>query len=122
DPERLGGLDGRTLGKDVVGLEREVRMLLGRADGEHDPVVSGQVGLELHPVEVADPHRDARTLTPKPNPWLGQRSGTSLESSSVGDSNGAEKGSPYRGHRSTTDGPSSRSSAPGRWRRDLQTT
>jgi pimeloyl-ACP methyl ester carboxylesterase len=43
-------------------------MLLGRADGEHDPVVSAQVGLELHPVEVADPHRDARTLTPEPNP------------------------------------------------------
>ena len=28
DPERLGGLDRRTLGKDVVGLELEVRMLL----------------------------------------------------------------------------------------------
>ena len=48
-------------------------MLLGRADGEHDPVVSAQVGLELHPVEVADPHRDARTLTPKPNSRLRQR-------------------------------------------------
>ena len=65
DPERLGGLNSRALGKDVVGLEREVGMLLGRADGEHDSVVSTQVGLELHPVEVADPHRDARTLTPK---------------------------------------------------------
>ena len=78
-PERLGGLDRRTLGKDVVGLEREVRMLLGRADGEHDPVVSAQVGLELHPVEVADSHRDARTLTPKPNPRLGECSGMSPE-------------------------------------------
>jgi hypothetical protein len=34
-------------------------MLLGRADGKHDPVVSVQVGLELHPIEVANPHRDA---------------------------------------------------------------
>jgi len=57
DTERLGGFDGRALGKDVVGLEREIGMLLGRADGEHDPVVSAQVGLELHPVEVADPHQ-----------------------------------------------------------------
>ena len=65
-----GGPNRRTLGKDVVGLEREVGMLLGRADGEHDPVVSAQVCLELHPVEVADPHREARTLTPKPNPRL----------------------------------------------------
>jgi hypothetical protein len=48
-------------------------MLLGRADGEHDPVVSTQVGLELHPVEVADPHRDARTLAPKPSPRLRRR-------------------------------------------------
>jgi len=59
DPQRLGRLDRRTLGKDVVGLEGEVRMLLGRADWEHDPVVSTHVGLELHPVEVADPHGDA---------------------------------------------------------------
>jgi hypothetical protein len=44
-PQRLGGLDRRTLGKDVVGLEREVRMLLGRADGVNDPVVSAQVRL-----------------------------------------------------------------------------
>jgi hypothetical protein len=39
-------------------------VLLGRADGEHDPIVTAQVGLELHPVEVADPHRDAETLAP----------------------------------------------------------
>jgi hypothetical protein len=79
DPERLGGLDRRALGKDVVGLKRELRMLFGRADGEHDPVVAAQVRLELHPVEVADPHRDARTLTPKPNPRLGECSRMSLE-------------------------------------------
>src|SRR6266516_2735491 len=48
-------------------------MLLGRADGENDPVVSTQVGLELHPVEVADSHRAARTLAPKPNPRLRER-------------------------------------------------
>ena len=48
-------------------------MLLGRAHGEHDPVVSTQVCLELHPVDVADPDHDARTLAPKPNRRLGER-------------------------------------------------
>src|SRR6266511_2453737 len=33
---------------------------------------AARVRLELHPVEVADPHRDVRTLTPKPNPRLRQ--------------------------------------------------
>jgi hypothetical protein len=37
--ERLGRLHRRSLGEDVVGLEREVRMLLGRADREDDAVV-----------------------------------------------------------------------------------
>jgi hypothetical protein len=37
-------------------LEREVGVLIGRTDGEDDPVVPAQVGLELHPVEIADPH------------------------------------------------------------------
>ena len=72
DPQRFGSFDRRTLGKDVVGLEREVRMLLGRADGEHDPVVAPQGGLELNPVEVADSHR-AANASAKPNPRLGER-------------------------------------------------
>ena len=43
--ERLGRLDRRTLGEDVVRLEREVGVLLGRADGEDDPIVCRQVRL-----------------------------------------------------------------------------
>jgi hypothetical protein len=39
DAERLGRFHRRALGEDVVGLEREVRVLLGRADGQDDPVV-----------------------------------------------------------------------------------
>src|SRR5438128_1465559 len=54
-------------------------MLLGRADREHDPVVSAQVGLELHPVEVPDPHRDHCTLAPARNPQVGQCSRMSHE-------------------------------------------
>jgi hypothetical protein len=38
------------LGEDVVGLEREVGVLLGRSEREHHPVVLLEVLLELHPV------------------------------------------------------------------------
>ena len=32
-------------------------MLLGRAERQHDPVVSLEVGVDLHPVELVDAHR-----------------------------------------------------------------
>jgi hypothetical protein len=32
-------------------------VLLGRSDRQHDPVVSLQVGRDLHPVRLVDPHR-----------------------------------------------------------------
>src|SRR6185436_14284002 len=38
--ERLGRFGGRPLGEDVVGFEREVGVLLGRAHREDDPVVA----------------------------------------------------------------------------------
>ena len=57
NPKRLGGIDRRPLREDVVGLEREVGVLLGRPDGQHDPVVAREVLLDLHPVELADPHQ-----------------------------------------------------------------
>jgi hypothetical protein len=54
--ERLGGLDRDALGEDRVGGQRQVRVLLGRAERQHDPVVVLEVHLELHPVEVGDAH------------------------------------------------------------------
>ena len=42
--------------KDVVGLEREIRVLLGRAERQHDAVVGLEVRLELHPVQIAHAH------------------------------------------------------------------
>ena len=57
DAERLGCLDGDALGEDRVGAEREERVLLGRSEREHDPIVAREVLLELHPVAVPDAHR-----------------------------------------------------------------
>ena len=54
--QRLRRLDRQTLRDDVVGLEREKRVLLGRPDREDDAIIPRQVLLELHPVEVADAH------------------------------------------------------------------
>jgi len=54
--ERLGRLERDALGEDVVRLQREIRVLLGRADRQHDTVVALEVALELHPVEVAHAH------------------------------------------------------------------
>ena len=58
NPQRVGRFDGEPLRDDVVGLEREVRVLLGRADGQHDAVISLEVTLELHPVPLDDPHAE----------------------------------------------------------------
>ena len=54
--ERIAFEAAEPLGKHVVRAEREVRVLLGRAERQDDPVVSPEVLLELHPVEVVDPH------------------------------------------------------------------
>jgi len=54
--ERLGRLERDALGEHVVRLQREIRVLLRRADGQHDAVVALEVVLELHPVEVAHAH------------------------------------------------------------------
>src|SRR5205807_10479933 len=45
--ERLRPLDGNTLRELVVGLERQVGVLLGRAERQDDAVVTLEVGLEL---------------------------------------------------------------------------
>ena len=56
-PERVGGLDGDPLSEQVVGRERQVGVLLGRPERQHDPVVALEVPLELHPVQVGGAHR-----------------------------------------------------------------
>ena len=55
--ERLGRLVGDTLREDPVDAERQVGVLLDRAERHDDPVVAFQVLLDLHPVAVLDPHR-----------------------------------------------------------------
>ena len=68
DPERHRGRTSTPSGsaastesarEDRVGGEREVGVLLGRADREHDPVVVAEVLLDLHPVQVGEPHATA---------------------------------------------------------------
>ena len=56
DAERFRGFDGEPLDDDVVSLEREVGVLLRRAERQHDAIVALQIFLELHPVQVANPH------------------------------------------------------------------
>jgi hypothetical protein len=55
-PERLGGFDRDALGQDPVDAERQVPVLLDRAERDHEPVLVLQVLLDLHPVAVLDPH------------------------------------------------------------------
>ena len=54
--ERLSRLDRDALREDHVGREGEVGVLLGRPERERDPVVALEIRLELHPVQVGDPH------------------------------------------------------------------
>lgn len=56
DAERLGGLRSNAFREDVVRLEGEVGVLLGRTDREHDPVVVAKILLELEPVQIAYAH------------------------------------------------------------------
>src|SRR5262249_43054930 len=60
DAERLRGLDRHPLGQDRVDAEREVRVLLGAPERQHDPIIVLEVGLELHPVAIDDAHGVAR--------------------------------------------------------------
>jgi hypothetical protein len=46
-------------------------VLLGRAHWEDDPVVLPQVRLELHPVEIADPHHSSLPPGAGPSRRLG---------------------------------------------------
>ena len=55
--ERLGGLDRHALGEDPVDAERQVAVLLDRAERDDDAVVGLQVALDLHPVAVLDSQR-----------------------------------------------------------------
>ena len=50
EQERLGGLEGHALREDRVGAEREVGVLLGGSEGEHDPIVVLDSGLGGSPV------------------------------------------------------------------------
>ena len=59
--ERLRRLDRHPLGEDLVDRERQVGVLLDRAERKHDPVVLPRVLLELHPVAVLDPHPASRS-------------------------------------------------------------
>jgi hypothetical protein len=52
--ERLRRLDRDALGVDPVDAERQVRVLLDRAERDDDPVLVLQVLLDLHPVAVLD--------------------------------------------------------------------
>ena len=52
DAERLGRLDGDALGEDRVDREREVAVLLDRAERQDDAIVVLEVPLDLHPVAV----------------------------------------------------------------------
>jgi hypothetical protein len=54
--QRFRGLGRDALREDVVGLEREVPVLLRRPDRQRHAVVAREVLLDLHPVEVAGPH------------------------------------------------------------------
>src|SRR4029077_3419019 len=54
--ERLRGLGRDTLGEDVVRLERQVAVLLRRANREHHSVVTLEVLLDVHPVQLAGAH------------------------------------------------------------------
>jgi hypothetical protein len=54
------------LGEDVVRLERQVRVLFSRSDGENDPIIAAEAALELHPVEVTNPHSGTLTLSQAP--------------------------------------------------------
>jgi hypothetical protein len=54
--QRLGGLGRDPFGEDRVRRERDVGVLLGGPERQHDPVVALEVGLELHPVQVGDSH------------------------------------------------------------------
>ena len=54
--KRLRRLDCDALGQDGVDAERELRMLLRRADRQDAAVVGGEIGLDLHPVHVGDTH------------------------------------------------------------------
>jgi hypothetical protein len=47
---------GEALREDVVRLERQVRVLFRRPEGQHDAIVAAEVLLELHPVQLADAH------------------------------------------------------------------
>ena len=55
--QRIRCLDRDPLRQDPVDAEREVAVLLDRAEREHEPIVALQVALDLHPVAVLDPHR-----------------------------------------------------------------
>ena len=54
--ERLRRLHRYPLREDRVHAERELRMLLGAAKRQHAAVVAAQIGLDMHPVAVGDPH------------------------------------------------------------------
>src|SRR5512146_1005286 len=54
--ERIGRFDRDPLGQDPVNAERQVPVLLDRAERDHEPVLVAEVLLDLHPVAVLDPH------------------------------------------------------------------
>jgi hypothetical protein len=56
DAERFGRFRGDLLGQDAVDGQPEVAVLLGAAERQHGAVITSQVGLDLHPIHVADAH------------------------------------------------------------------
>src|SRR2546425_4288352 len=54
--ERLGRFHRDALGEDRIGPDREVAVLFGGSDRQHDAVVMLEVVLEHLPVAVVDPH------------------------------------------------------------------
>src|SRR5258705_7180371 len=56
--QRLGGLRGDPLGQNAGPGQPQVTVLFGTAEWQHRAVIAPQVGLDLHPIHVADAHVD----------------------------------------------------------------
>ena len=79
--ERLRGFRRDALGQDGIDRKRELRVLLGAAQRQHGAVVVAQIGFDLLPVALGNPH-DA-FLSSAAAPSMGRISGTSTRSISA---------------------------------------
>src|SRR5438105_11790957 len=65
--QRLRRVDRDALGEDVVGLERQKRVLLRRPERQGDPVVALEVLLDLHPIQVTKSQTSSSVARRRPS-------------------------------------------------------